>query len=336
MAIRAALIPQSELTHVCHSYCMVQAIWESLKVMNDDDGFLHFVGQNFIGQGFIPWIGSAPVSSQVANPDALRRRREEIYQSTFAPWFNAAGRLGPATLASWLGQINQYKALMLIDINARFDRVQTANARISGNLLAGKRAMAVVAEVGACAVVALGAGAALVGMFTVGACSLGYTTAAAASAAATQAAGTGIVGIVFDLLSVGVSSTRRIHEVGDTDVVAVVKDSAQVKVAGHAAELWAGIEHNAEILKEVAQRSNVINNALQYANKTFLANSKFRELIIETNIKADRVMAKSVFRGATAGVATVVCAGYEFNEHYNRLMEDWEDETKKKPGGKRE
>jgi hypothetical protein len=67
------------------------------------------------------------------------------------------------------------------------------------------------------------------------------------------------------------------------------------------------------------------------------ANSEYRnQLIIETNMKADTVMAKSVFRGATAGLASVVCAGYEFNEHYHRLMEDWEDETKKKPGGKRE
>ena len=47
---------------------MVQAIWENLKVLNDDDRFLHFVGQNFIGQGFIPWIGSAPLSAQVASP----------------------------------------------------------------------------------------------------------------------------------------------------------------------------------------------------------------------------------------------------------------------------
>ena len=328
--LKTALIPESELTHVCHSYCMVQSIWENLKVVNDDDGFLHFVGQNFIGQGFIPGIGSAPVSAQVASPDVLRKRRDQIYQETFAPWLNAAGRLSPATLATWLGQVQQYKTLMLMDINNRFDRVQTANARISGNLLAGKRAMAVVAEVGACAFVALGAGCAVVGMYTVAQCALGYTSAAAATAAATQAGAAGLWGIGFDVASTSISSWRKVHEIGDADVVAVVKDSAQVKVVGHAAELWAGIEKNAEVLKEVAQRTQVINNALQYANKTFLATGKFRELCIETNTKAGTVMGKSVFRGATAGVATLVCAGFEFHEHYEQLMEDLKDETKKK------
>lgn len=336
MAVRAAFIPQSELAHVCHSYCMVQAIWESLRVVNDDDGFLHFVGQNFIGQGFIPFIGSAPVSSQVAGPDALRKRRDQIYQDAFAPWFNAAGRMSPRTLAAWIGQLQTNKNVMLIDINARFERVQTANARISGNLLIAKRAMAVVAEVGACVFVALGAGAALVGMYTVAECALGYTTAAAATAAATTAGQAGLVGIGFDVCSVSVSSWRKIHEAGEADVWGVVADNSNVKLAGHAAEKWASIEKGADTLKELAQRSTVINNALQYANKTFLGSSKFRDIVIKTNAEADKVMTRSVFRGATAGVATVVCAGFEFHEHYEQLMKDWQDETKKNRGNQRE
>jgi len=85
--------------------------------------------------------------------------------------------------------------------------------------------------------------------------------------AATQAGAAGLWGIGFDVASTSISSWRKVHEIGDADVVAVVKDSAQVKVVGHAAELWAGIEKNAEVLKEVAQRTQVINNALQYGQQ---------------------------------------------------------------------
>ena len=324
MGIKVALIPRQDVWHHCYSYCMVAAIWESLRVVGDDGGFTHFVSQNFLAT-------SAPVSAEVGNANQLRQRRDEIFRKNFAPWLSGANHSSPRVIAAWVRQLEVEKAAMLIDIRARFDRVQTANERISQNLLTSKRAMVVLAETAACAFVVLGAGAVLFGVGMQAAAAAGFATSAEATAAAATGVQAGVASLYFNVADVGVGLYRKLSEAGEADAWVLFGLGAGAKFGSKAVEMYARLEHT-KSLTDLMVLGQDVDNLLLNGSKEFLNNPYFKKYVLDYAKRKQMAIATHVTRTAVVGVGTLMCAGYELADHYREGVEGWEDETKKRAG----
>ena len=173
----------------------------------------------------IPGIGATPVSAEVANPHELREKRNQIFKSVFKPKLKEMHRWSPAVFSAWINYIESDKHMMLRDIQARFERVQDANAAISQHLQTSKNFAVAVTAAASATVIILGAGVALIGIGTVGMASLGQASAAQALAAAEFAHHAGMVSIFFSTAKLGVTVHRKMSEVHDAHCVALVSET---------------------------------------------------------------------------------------------------------------
>lgn len=318
--LKVALIREKEVAHLCYSYCMVKSINDSLHVINDDLHFVHFVRQNYLAG--IPGVGAAPVSAEVANPHELREKRNKIFKSVFVPKLKEMHTWSPAVFSAWINAIEAEKGWMMRDIQARYERVQDANATAAQHLQSSKKFAVAVTAAASGAVVLIGAGAALFGIGAVGLAAMGSASTAQALAAAELAGQAGMVSIFFNVAHLGVTVHRKMSEMNDAHCIAIVAEQAPVKVGSALTEHLAQIERGAELRVEMDGFLVEMKALMNDGSKKLNANWFVKQ---QAFAKASQQSARRLMTSGLCGVGVVLCAGLELREHYEQFEADWND-----------
>lgn len=283
--LQVAVFTLPQLRHACYSAAMVRAVWEGTRVLNDDSSFVNFVGQNFLGI-------RAPVSMSASNSLDLKQRCNFYFRQDYLPTIHRVSLLSPQVVLAWMRDIELDKQLRLVDIRARFARVQAANEAIRRNLLVSQRAMIVVERTASIFVAAVPAyllltGAAAVAVGSASMIALGF---AGAHMFARPLGGITASAICFQSLLQG-----GIH---------VAEDAALE--GGHD---WA-------LQQSIAQE---IKAALRAGGERLAKDPRFQEFMAEhINKKIEALSAKVI--GQTG---VVVCVGIEAFAQIKEGQEDW-------------
>jgi hypothetical protein len=321
-------MPIQALRDWCYSYCMIYAIWDSLKVVNDDGTFIQFLGQH---------LGlSSQVSAQIAGPEVLRQKRDDIFRKTFPVFLSAAHTCSPAMFKSWFGDRQRERDGWLQDIRIRFERVRVANARLAGDAASFALASERVAVYCGCAVIAVGAAVVVVGGIvaagSVGLASTGLMTAGEASAGAAPFVGAagqfGALGLGYSAadLVTGMYSDYM-NSPASEGIVVALNEGAKAFESKLISEVTSKLaekagEHSLASVEGLAMMGDILERAVVTASEGVMRSPKFQEIRKRYMQKVAQLPARAAgTTAAVTGIGTLLCAGYEMTEKLEKFQE---------------